>query len=129
MVGERDQRAPGREAGDERTGAVDRIEHPGEAAAPGRAVLLAVDAVVGIALGDQRAHRRLGVAVGGGDRVEAAGSLVVDGIDGAEPRPDHRTGYVGEAVGEAEQFVQVRLAQRRIGGHGFPLRGVFGRLG
>ena len=92
---QRDQRAPGRHAGDEGLGAVDRIEHPdifgvGALAAE----FLADDAVIGKGAADEGAHRGFGRVVGGGHRIEAAGpALVLDAQRGAEERQD---GFAGD---------------------------------
>ena len=77
LLQQRDQGAEGRPPRDERFGAVDRIEDPHElgVAAVG-AMLLADDAVRRIALADQLADRRLGLAVGERDR-----ALVRLGLD------------------------------------------------
>ena len=62
---QRDQRAPGRHAGNERLGAVDRVDDPGEAGIwPLVPVFLSEDAVAGARLFDQRADRGFGLAVG-----------------------------------------------------------------
>ena len=66
---QRDQRAEQRPAGDERLGAVDRVEHPDElGVGPHGPVLLAQDAVLRVGRLDQLAHPRLGLAVGDGHR-------------------------------------------------------------
>ena len=83
---EADQRAPDRHAGDEGTGAVDRVYDPGEASGAGLVVpFLADDGVVGEALAEQLANRQFCIAVRLGHRVEAHGVLVVDRKPGAEP--------------------------------------------
>ena len=62
---QRYQGAPGRHAGNERLGAVDRVDDPGEAGTwPLVPVLLSEDAVAGAGLFDQRADRGFGLAVG-----------------------------------------------------------------
>ena len=100
-----DQRAPGRHAGDEGFGAVDRIEHPDifGVGALG-AVFLADDAVAREILPDEGAHGLLGGAVGGGHRVEAAGLLVVDRQRGAEKRQDGLARHAGELVDETAEI-------------------------
>ena len=73
--GERDQRAPHRHAADEGFGAVDRVEDPDVfGIRPLSGEFLADDAVSGECFLDQRPHGGLGGAVGGGDRIEAAGA-------------------------------------------------------
>ena len=94
---ERDQRAEQRPAGDERLGAVDRIEHPDELGVdPVVAMLLAEDAVVGMGGGDQLAHRRLGLAIGDGDR--AVVRLGLDRHRAAEIATLNLAGTVGEPM-------------------------------
>ena len=100
-----DQRAPGHHAGDEGLGAVDRIEHPDifGVGALG-AVFLAEDAVAREILADERAHGLLGGAVGGGDRIEAAGFLVLDRQRGAEKRQDGLARHAGELIDETAEI-------------------------
>jgi hypothetical protein len=79
LVQQRDQRAPDRKAGDERLGAVDRVQHPdifGVLALI--AEFLADNAVLGEVGLDQPPHHRLRGAVGLGYRIEIAGAFVVD---------------------------------------------------
>ena len=125
---QRDQRAPGRHAGDEGLGAVDRIEHP-DIFGVGALVaeLLADDAVIGKALPDQRAHGGFGGAVGGGHRIEAAAAaLVLDAERGAEERQDGFAGDGRQPVDEslqnrwqscAVQVCAVRVSNRPSGMH------------
>mgnify|MGYP006163418511 CR=1 FL=1 len=80
---EADQRAEQGQAGDEGFGAVDRVEHPDIlGVGPDGAMLFAEHAVLGHMALEQVAHRRLGLAVGDGDR--AVVGLVVDGDLGAK---------------------------------------------
>ena len=66
---EGDQGAPERNAGDERLGAINGIEHPGEVRAfVLRPELFPEDPVAGEHLGDPRAHQLFCPAVGGGHR-------------------------------------------------------------
>ena len=96
-----DQRAPDRKAGDEGLGAVDRVEHPDIFGVLAFAAeLLADDAVLGKVGLDQAAHHGFGGAVGLGDRVEIAGTLVVDGKRGAEKRQDGFAGGGRQAADE-----------------------------
>ena len=77
FVGQPDQRAPERDAGDEGARAVDRVDDPDMVARHVlRTELLAKYAVAGMLGADQRADRLLGLAVGLGHRVEAAFQLV-----------------------------------------------------
>jgi hypothetical protein len=93
-VGQGDQRAEQRPAGDERLGAVDRVEHPHELGVqPLAAVLLAEDAVGGVGRGDQLAHGGLGLPVGDGDR--AVVGLGVDRDRRAEVAALDLAGAVG----------------------------------
>ena len=102
-MGQPDQRAPGRQAGDEALGAVDRVEHPDIfGLGPVLPVFFADDAVGGEGLRDQPPHRRLGAAVGFGDRIEHAAARLVLGADGrAEEGKDHLAGNLRETVDEA----------------------------
>ena len=97
---QRDQRTPGRHAGDERFGAVDRIEHPdvfGVSALV--AELFADHAVLGEVGPDQRPHGLLCRPVGRRHRVEvAAAALVLDAQRGAEERQQRIAGRRGELV-------------------------------
>ena len=92
VMHQRDQRAPDRKAGDERFGAVDRIEHPDVIGIFALvAEFLADDAMLRKAGIDHPAHHRLGGAVGFGDGIEVlarafAGALVVDAERGSEKR-------------------------------------------
>lgn len=100
---ERDQRSPGRPAGDEGARAVDGIEHPAKGVrAFFGAVFFAQDAVAGAAFADQRAHHRFRFAVGGGHRIERRPALVDDVEPLPEIGPDHRARRIGEAMGEGE---------------------------
>ena len=75
---QRDQGAEDRQAGDEGLGAVDRIEHPDVVGIGAhRAMLLAEHAVLGHVLGEQVAHRGLGLAVGDGHRTASLLSSIV----------------------------------------------------
>ena len=91
---EPDQRAPGRQAGDEALGAVDRVEHPDIfRLGPVLPIFFADNAVGGESLRDQPPHRRLGAAVGLRDGIEHAAARLVLGADGRteegnEPYPD-----------------------------------------
>src|SRR5581483_7193744 len=72
-VVERDERGPVQVSQDEAARAVDGIDHPRPGLAPLlRAVLLAADAVAGIALGDRLPYHRFRGAIGLGHRVVAA---------------------------------------------------------
>src|SRR5262249_19147928 len=93
-----DQRAPGRHAGDEGFRPVDGIEHPDIFRVGALlAVFLADDAMIRKRSADERAHRRFGRVIGGGDGIEAAGAaLVLDAERGAE----ERQGGLGRHGGE-----------------------------
>ena len=107
VLGQRNQGAEQRHAADKGFGAVDRVEHPDELGIGAlAAVFLANDAVIGKARLDQLPHRRLGGAVGGGDRAEVG--LVVDGEPGAEIRADRRAGGVGQLGREGEERGRAR---------------------
>ena len=111
-AGQRDQRAPCRQAADEGFGAVDRIEHP-DIFGVGTlgAEFFADDAMCRKGFFDQRAHRHFGGAVGGGDRVEAAGeALVLDAQRGPKEWPDRLAGDACQSVNEYGEV---------DGGHGF----------
>ena len=114
---QRDQRAPGRSAGDEGARPVDGIENP---AKPARAlfgaVLLAKNAIARALGADQRPHRRLGVTIGRGHRIETRLALVGDVETVAEVGADHRARRVGESVREGDGRVVriVHLALFRI---------------
>lgn len=101
-----DQRPPHRQAGDEGTRPVDRIEHPDVfGLQPLAAHLLAEDAVVGMMRPDQRPHRRLRRPIGHRDRIEgAAAELVLDDETRPEMRQDRRPGRVREAVEEGGEI-------------------------
>ena len=92
-----DQHAPERQAGNEGAGAVDGVEDPDEfGVGPVLAIFLADHSMLGKALGDQFANRRLGAAICGRDRIE-----------GVEPR---RAAFVFQAMVGAEQ------GKRHLGG-------------
>ncbi len=79
---EANQRTPGRQAGNEALGAIDRVEHPDVFGVwPVFPVFLADYAVGRECLCDQTAHRRLGAAVGLGDRIEYPAARFVFGAD------------------------------------------------
>jgi hypothetical protein len=90
-VGERDQRAPRRHAGDERLRPVDRIEVPDVVGVrPVGAEFLADHPVVRELAANQRSHRLLGSAVGRRHRIEGgAAALVLDAERGAEIGQNH----------------------------------------
>ena len=76
------------------TGAVDGIDNPGQAVAGLVAKLLAVDAVVGKALGELVANDRLSGPIRLGDRVEPAiGALVLHRGTGPEKRQRRVPGH------------------------------------
>ena len=104
-----DQRAPGRQAGNEALGAVDRVEHPDVfGVRPVLPVFLADDAMGGKSLGDQPSHRRFGGAVGLGDGIEHAAARLVLGADGgAEERQDHFARDLRETLDEAAKSTAV----------------------
>lgn len=80
------------------------------------AVFLAEDAVLGIALGEEPAHRLLRRLVGDRHRiVGAARELVLDVEALAEPRQDRPAGDVGHLVEEGDEFVGMGF-----GGHHGP---------
>ena len=71
--------SPQRKAGDEGSGPVDGVEHPGQrTAAPLRSVFFAEDAVRRVAASNQLAHGLLARLVGEGNRVEHLAPLVRD---------------------------------------------------
>ena len=118
---EPDEGAPDRHSGDERFGAVDRVEHPDELGIGALvAVFLADNAVLRKVALDQRAHRVLGGAVGGRHRVEThRRALVLDAERGAEERQDRIAGRGRKLVDEGgevdrghERPVPVRGAWR-----------------
>ena len=83
LVLQRNQGAPGRHAGDERLGAVNRVDDPGETGTgPFVPVLLAENAVVGARLLDECADRGLCLAVGYRHR-RVAGNVVLVSIASA----------------------------------------------
>ena len=99
-----DQSAPGQHAGDERLGAVDRIEHP-DIFGVGMlgAVFLAENSVIGKLLADERAHALFRRAVGRRHRVEAADFLVLDRESGAKEGEDRIARRGGELIDEAAE--------------------------
>ena len=103
---EPDQRAPGRHAGNEALGAVDRIEHPdifGVGAVD--AVFLSDHAVSRKGLADEPAHRRLGAAVGFGHGIEHAAARFILGPDcAAEEGENHLAGKLGETFDESRKI-------------------------
>ena len=106
-VFEADQRAPHRQAGDEGARPVDRIEHPDPFGVdPLWSELLAEDTVIGVALGEQAAHRRLRRPVGDRHRIEGAvAELVLDVETGAEMRQDGAAGDFGHVVEKGDEVV------------------------
>ena len=101
-VHEPDQRAPGRQAGDEAFGPVDRIEHPDVfrvgAIAP---VFLSDHAVGGKGLRDEPPHGRLGAPVGLRDGIEAPAARFVFCSDRApEKRENHLARNLRELLDE-----------------------------
>ncbi len=107
VAGEADQRAPGRQAGDEGAGAVDGIEHPDAfRILPLGAELLAEDAVAGEGLADQRPQDDLRRPVGLRHRIErrAAPRLVLQGELRPEERQDRLARGVGEVFHEPAEF-------------------------
>ncbi len=97
-----DQGAPGRQAGDEALGAVDRIEHPDifrlGAVAP---IFLSDHAVGGKGLRNQPPHGRLGAPVGLGDWIEdAAARFVLRADRSAKKRENHFTRDLRKSVDE-----------------------------
>src|SRR6185437_5357655 len=110
-----DQRAPGHHPGDEGFGAVYRVEQPDifGVGALG-AVFLADDAVIGKILGDERAHGLFGGPVGGGDRIETAGFLVVDGQRRAEKRQDGLAGNAGELIDKTREIDRRHAARLAV---------------
>ena len=115
--GQRDQRAPGRQAADEGFGAVDGVEHPDifGVGAFG-AEFLAQNTVLREGLFYQRAHGGFGGAVGGGDRIEVArAALVLDAECSAKERPDRFARNIGEVVDErAEIDRRHEIPSRRV---------------
>lgn len=98
---EADQRAPDRNAGNEGTRAVDRVDHPDIFPVEAdRAVLLAENAVAGKLLLDDGADGRLGGAVALRHRIEAGGLLVDDIGADAEARQGFLPCGIGKAVEE-----------------------------
>ena len=117
-AGQRNERAPGRHAADEGLGAVDRIKHPDIfRLRTFGSEFLAYDAVFGERLHDQGAHRRLRGAVGGRDRIEAAGqTLVLHAKRGAKERPDGFTGDGSQLVHEGHKIDRRHRAPSLVGG-------------
>ena len=101
-VQQRDQRAEGGQPRDEGLGAVDRVQHPHVLGVrPLRAELLADDAVLRPAGGDQLAHGRLRRPIGDGDRAGVGLRLDLQAL--AEVGPDSRAGDVGQLLGEGPE--------------------------
>ena len=93
---ERDQRAEGRPPGEERGGAVDRVEHPlPSRAARDRAEFFAEHRIVRHLGGEQGAHRLLRLAVGQCDGRRVGLALVVH--PGAEMRQHRRARAISAA--------------------------------
>jgi hypothetical protein len=101
-AGQRDQRAPRRQAADEGFGAVDRVEHPDIFGVRTLdAQLFADDAMRRKGLLDERAHRHFGGTVGSGNRIETAGdALVLDAKRGPKERRDRLTGDACQSINE-----------------------------
>lgn len=109
---EADQRAPHRQAGDECTGPVDRVDDPDEfAVETDIAVLFAENAVFRKAALNQRADRRLSRPVGFRHRVEAAFELVENTRANPEARHGFGLGGVGETVEESTVGQHVALCE------------------
>jgi len=106
-VFETDQRAPDRQAGDEGAGAVDRIEHPDVFGIdPLAAEFLAENAVLGMALGQEIAHRPFRRPIAHRHRVEGdALELVLDLHPRAEVRQDRPPGDLGQFVEKRDHLV------------------------
>src|SRR3974377_4685 len=100
-----DQRTPSHHAGDEGFGAIDWVEDPDVfcVGALGT-VFLANDAMTRKVLTNQNAHGLFGGAVGGGDWIETAGLLVVDGQRCAEKRQNGIARNTGELVDETAEI-------------------------
>ena len=99
-----DQCSPQREAEDEGTGAVDRIDHPAIVGiAPGRAELLANDAVTRTGVCQRFPNRGLRCTVGRGDRIEKIASFMVNREGCPEMRQNDRAGSVGQSVRSREK--------------------------
>ena len=101
-TGQCNQGAPRGQAADEGLGAVDRVQNPHIfGVGTFGAEFLAQDTVLRERPLDECAHGRFGGAIGGGDRIEAAGRALVFNPEGAaEKWPDGFTGYGGEFVHE-----------------------------
>ncbi len=122
LMAQADQGGPQRQAGDEGARAVDRVQDPDELGVRAVfAILLADHAVIGIALGDQLADRRLGAAVGFRHRIEGgvaftrqvlARALVFQPVVGPEQRQDRRRRSAVEVDDEGVELSEV------IGGEG-----------
>ncbi len=105
-MGERDQRAEQRDAADKGFGAVDRVEHPNELGVLAHpAIFLADNPVRREPRFDQLPHRRLGRAIGNGDRRQIG--LVVNLDRGAKMRADRRPRGIRQLGGEREASVEV----------------------
>ena len=106
IMGEADQRAPCRHAGDKALGAVDRIEHPDEFR-PRRHVVkfLADDAMARKIAPDQPAHGDLGGAVGLRHRIKGAALRFVGRVQRrAEKRQDGLARYARQFLDESSQI-------------------------
>jgi hypothetical protein len=88
----------------------DLVPSIGSSTQTNSAVFLAEDAVSGIARADQRPHRRLGAAIGDGDRAQIG--LVVDRERLAEVGADDIASRIGQRVGKIEKPVQPAGVQR-----------------
>ncbi len=105
-----DQRSPHRQAGDEGTRAVDRIDHPDMPAVDVLAAMfLAENAMVGILSRYQRADDPLGLAIGFGHRVETALFLVGHRALAAEARQGLGRRCLRDAPHEIDADIQLIL--------------------
>ena len=108
-----DERAEGRPPCDEGPRSVDRVQHPAQAGLrPVQPELLAKDAVIGEAAGQDRPHRLLGGTVRNGHGTEVPFRL--RGQAAPKKGADHCPRDIGRSLGRDQQSIQRGRAQFRV---------------